>query len=267
MKVMFAIAMAISSVANSGLGADQNQFKRDYSNVSVVEREHLALKQALAGTIPQSNFELVPVTVTKGKNTLTFYVTPNYFTLGSDNKEVIMPFNFHSATKIAKRYQAILPTTKMVDLIYNAADIKLKPSTMKPGPRMASTSYILKHQKKIDKSLPQNYRGLLLAGHKKDTVLSNVLHKAKDRIAIYGWHRDSQSPIQPLSTWHWASYADYSHGIRLVDRTVVVNGKNWDIADVLNHHKLSQMLSYEGTVDVDALMSPETEKQRLVSNR
>ena len=45
------------------------------------------------------------------------------------------------------------------------------------------------------------------------------------KIAIYGWHRLNGAPIQPLSTVHGACYADYSHGIRLVSETVLVDGK------------------------------------------
>jgi hypothetical protein len=58
--------------------------------------------------------------------------------------------------------------------------------------------------------------GVLLAGHKKDLVLTRKLATRPNRVAIYGWHQLSGEPIQPVSTVHVAEYADYSHGVRLI---------------------------------------------------
>ena len=86
----------------------------------------------------------------------------------------------------------------------------------------------------------------MLAGHKKDVVLTNRLAAKADRIAIYGWHRDPGDPIQPLSTVHGARYADYSHGVRLVWNQVTIEGRQRSIYDVLHDPRLAPVLSYEG---------------------
>ncbi|SMF07784.1 hypothetical protein [Pseudobacteriovorax antillogorgiicola] len=248
--IMFSFSAYSKEASGSG-------FLVDTWDVHPAKRERLALDKAIQGEIPDFIFRMKPITVEEFGHRITFYVSPNYLALGSKDDFFLMPFNFISACKIAKHYNAVLPTPKMVDLIYKSADIKLKPATMKPGPSMIRNSYIKKHDQGIKASLVfQDYHNKLVAGHKKDTVLSNVLSRAKDRIAIYGWHQSESQTIQPLSIWHWANYADYSHGVRLVDRNVVVDGEFWDIADVLSMPEFAPLLSYEGVLAIDELMNP-----------
>ena len=47
---------------------------------------------------------------------------------------------------------------------------------------------------------------------------------------------------------HGACYADYSHGIRLVSETAVVDGKTRSVYDVLQDPVLSKVLSDEGPI-------------------
>ena len=91
--------------------------------------------------------------------------------------------------------------------------------------------------------------GLLTAGHMKDLVISTRLWSQPGRVAIYGWHRAADAPIQPLSTVHGARYADYSHGVRLVSQRVFVNGEPRSLFDVLADRRLSRLLSDEGPLD------------------
>ena len=55
-------------------------------------------------------------------------------------------------------------------------------------------------------------------------------------------------PIQPLSTVHENTYADYSHGVRLVSGTMVVDGVERPIAEVLQDPKLAGLVSDEGAI-------------------
>ena len=100
--------------------------------------------------------------------------------------------------------------------------------------------------------------GPLIAGHKKDVVLTNRLNQKKGRVAIYGWHRGMLRPIQPLSTVHRASYADYSHGVRLVSEVVLINGRPRSIYDVLEDPELAPVLTCEGVINglTDIMVSP-----------
>ena len=70
--------------------------------------------------------------------------------------------------------------------------------------------------------------------------------EAPGRVAIYGWHRRSGDPIQPVSTVHGATYSDYSHGIRLVARTAFVNGRAADLQDLLASDRYARILNPDG---------------------
>ena len=99
--------------------------------------------------------------------------------------------------------------------------------------------------------------GVLLAGHKKDVVISNRLDSHPGRIAIYGWHMANGQPIQPLSTAHGIEYVDYSHGIRLVSDVMLLNGEVTSVHKVLANARLAAVLSDEGPVASLARYIPE----------
>ena len=69
-------------------------------------------------------------------------------------------------------------------------------------------------------------------------------------MAIFGWHYPSGAPIQPLSIVHVDWYVNYSHGVRPVRRSVRVDGREMDYADVLRDAKFERLLSDEGPIAV-----------------
>ena len=80
--------------------------------------------------------------------------------------------------------------------------------------------------------------GTLVAGDKKDIVLTPQ-HAAKPgKVAIYGWHRTNGVAIQPLYLGHADSWADYSHGVRLVHQTAKLDGADKPIAELLADHAM-----------------------------
>ncbi|CAF5063335.1 unnamed protein product, partial [Rotaria sp. Silwood1] len=54
-------------------------------------------------------------------------------------------------------------------------------------------------------------------------------------------------PLNCLS--HDRYYKDYSHGIRLINRIVSVNGQWYDIYEVLRNNTLGNLISDEGPFD------------------
>jgi len=80
--------------------------------------------------------------------------------------------------------------------------------------------------------------GTLVAGHKKDVVICGKLAATPGKVGIYGWHTSAGKPIQPLYTGHADSWADYSHGIRLVQLGMEVNGTSTTVPKVLADPKL-----------------------------
>ena len=91
--------------------------------------------------------------------------------------------------------------------------------------------------------------GALVAGHKKDVVVTARLNTVTNKIAIYGWHRLTNGlAIQPLYLGHVAWWVDYSQCIRLVSQTMLVNGGKRLVADVLADPKVCGLISDEGAV-------------------
>jgi hypothetical protein len=76
-----------------------------------------------------------------------------------------------------------------------------------------------------------------------------LLQQNPGKVAIYGWHKSDGRAIQPLSTIHENTYSDYSHGMRMVSPKVIINGQVYNIETVLKDKDLSQLLSYEGTIN------------------
>ncbi len=219
------------------------------------KREALILNQVMAGNIPSFLRRLQPVTIKKtmpnGTRTeITLCVMPDYLAVGSNRDFLRIPMGMNAATTIAQRFGFVLPTPKIVDAIYAQTDEHLKPKPMTPGPKMSSTEYYSQHNRMVEqqrrtKRIPL---GSLLAGQKKDLVITNRLREKQGRVAIYGWQHPNGQPIQPLSTVHHAEYADYSHGVRLVSTTAYVNGDRRSLYDLLEDPKLASMISKEGGI-------------------
>lgn len=102
---------------------------------------------------------------------------------------------------------------------------------------------IIEGQRKLRKGL--------IAGIKKDVVISEKIVKdsKQNRVAIYGWHKLDGTAIQPLYTGHVNWYVDYSYGIRLIYRTIYVNGNPMDYIDVLKDKELKKLLCDEDDCD------------------
>jgi hypothetical protein len=188
----------------------------------------------------------VPIKITKGKNELTLYVSSDYLKQKDDSdSEYRISVGSKQAFTIARYFDSILPTTKLTNIIYNASDLKLDPKPMKPGPQMTSLSYIKEHSRIIDRQI-DGKKFEIVSGHKKDIVFSKRGIQKPDRIAIYGWHRGENDVIQPLSTIHGSSYADYSHGVRLIKNECQLNGQKCLVTNILNSPDLSSIITNEG---------------------
>jgi len=229
-----------------------SQFADSVSSADRPQREHAILDQLLEGNLPRFLRRLVPIKLNHESVDATIFVMPEYLAIGDDHDFLRIPMNLHTAAAIADRFNFVLPTKKMVDAIYDQSHCRFVPQPLPPGDRMTSTSYYRAHNDMIDKqSQARGFTpGALMAGHKKDVVLTNRLRSKRDRIAIYGWHRAVGDPIQPLSTVHGAGYADYSHGIRLVSKTVLIDGRPRPLSAILENASLATVLSDEGAIHV-----------------
>lgn len=233
---------------------DGTAFIGGLMNASGGTRDAAIVRAALQGNVPDSFRDLRPVRfqgmTAAGQAEITVCVTPDYLAIGSDRDSVRVPLGLAGALQVADAFDMILPTKRMVDAIYRQASVRVAPQPMPAGAQMSSTDYFLRHDRTVDAQLAQAGArdGLLVAGIKKDIVLTNRLGSAPGRVAIYGWHRTNGQAIQPLSTVHGASYADYSHGIRLVSRTAFLNGRSVDLSALLTNARYAGLLNDDGVL-------------------
>ena len=127
-----------------------------------------------------------------------------------------MPMRPQTAQAIADACDGSLITVKISDDIFAKAEVKLPPRPLTKDRDPAATFY--EHHRIIEEQRGGAALGLLVAGIKKDVVLTNRLRERERRVAIYGWHKPDGKPIQPLYVGHSDSHVDYSHGIRLMSR-------------------------------------------------
>ena len=241
--------------ARSSHALTGSQFADSVAVMDRQQRESAIRDEILKGNLPAFLRKLVQVDLhaqEPGGRILnaTIFVTPDYLAVGSDSDYLRIPMNLYTAASVAGRLGFVLPTRKMVDAIYSQSKFHFTPHPLEAGPRMTSTAYYRQHNRIIDEEeraagVPL---GSLVSGDKKDVVITNRLASNPGRIAIYGWQRADGRPIQPLSTVHGAAYADYSHGIRLVSRMVLVEGKLRSIYDLLYDPVFSRVLSDEGPI-------------------
>ena len=215
------------------------------------KREEVLLSEFKQGNLPEflRGFKTIRARATDSKgreHTAVYEVMPDYLAVGSDKDFVRTPLTPMTAQPIADAFGCSLPTRKMVNDIYEQAEVKLEPKPLTEKREAVET--FIQHNSIIEGQKAGKPLGELVAGIKKDVVITNMLLERPDHVAIYGWHKLDGTPIQPLTTVHINWYVDYSHGIRLVKRSMLVDGNPRDIRDVLADPELCVLLSDEGII-------------------
>jgi len=213
-------------------------------------REKAVLAELQRGNIPEFLRRFMPVHVEamaiNGVRVSAVYeVMPDYLAIGSDDDNVRMPMNPHTAQAFCDAFGLALPTRKVVDDVWRAATVKLTPEPMRQDRELPAT--FLRHHLLIQQQT--HLAGSFVAGHKKDVVITNRLQERPNRVAIYGWHYLNGLPIQPLTIVHAGWYVDYSHGIRPLRRRIVVDGKPLDYEEILRDPHLHVLLCDEGVIE------------------
>lgn len=211
------------------------------------QREPIAQQEILAGNIPPFLRKLIPVHTsitdsTGRKIRAVFYVTPDYLSIGNAKDWARVPLTPMTAQAIADSLHCFLPTRKMVNDIYTQATVKPEPV---PLYAFRDSAITFRHHHLIIEGQRKGQKGLI-AGIKKDVVSSGKI--TGRNVVIYGWHQLNGKPIQPLYGGHINWYVDYSHGIRLISRTIKVNGRRMDYREVLAHPVYRKLISDEDSV-------------------
>ncbi|MDE6352132.1 MAG: hypothetical protein K2K88_03175 [Muribaculaceae bacterium] len=229
-----------------------SQFITAATGMSAFERDSMAYKELCDGNMPQWLKTAVEINDTlydaSGHiHDVTFYVLPDFITIGSDDDFFRIPLLPTTAQKIADHFNASLPTRKISNLIHRFSDIKMTPHPMTPDETMTTLPVFVRHdsiiesqRKMFDKPL-----GSLIAGHKKDIVISYLLASNHGQLFIYGWHYTEGKAIQQLHYRHWDKYVDYSHGTRLVFDEVLIDGKKYSLKQILSDPNLYAIFSDE----------------------
>ena len=228
------------------------------------DRDELIVREILRGNFPEFMRHLVPITVTEKGNTIIYNVMPDYLCVGNDTDYVRVPISGPSAQRIADAFGMLLPTPKMSDQIYNQAKTKLAPKPLSGmsnlningknytnqqfmSNKMSDTDSFNYHNELIQEQLRGHKPGELVAGHKKDIVLSNDMQPGQ--LAIHGLHQKDGTPLQPGGgSKHDANYKDYSHGVRLVDNAANLNGQNVQLTVVLKNTKYAYLVNNDGVL-------------------
>ncbi len=217
----------------------------------LAEREAILLREFKQGNLPEFLRRFVTIKVkakdANGKErTVVFQAMPDYLSVGSDADFVRAPLTPMTAQSVADAFDCSLPTRKMVNDIAAQATVRLEPKPL--GEPRTTVETFIAHNSIIEEQRKGKPLGGLVDGIKKDVVITNLPADRTDHVAIYGWHQLDGAPIQPLTTVHVNWYVDYSHGIRLVKRAVLVDGQPKDIRDVLADPVLHPLLSDEGLI-------------------
>ena len=226
------------------------------TSLSPLELEQNLKNEILHGQIPTFLRRFVPVTVNgviDGRVVMaTLFVAPDYLAVGSNEDYLYTPLTPSIAQAVADKLHCCLPTPKMVDLIYQAATVKLAPSPIPPSAAMTTVPVFEEHNAMVKRQrnevIAEFPLGQLVAGNKKDVVVCARLAKQPGHVAIYGWHKLDGNPIQPLYLGHLDSWADYSHGIRLIANDIYVDGRKTTVQKILANPKLCVLLNNEGPV-------------------
>ncbi|MFZ2324125.1 MAG: hypothetical protein WAV89_10550 [Ignavibacteriaceae bacterium] len=137
------------------------------------------------------------------------------------------------AQRVCNNLNCTLPTKKMVDQIYTSAPCKLRPQPIPPSAEMITVPVFAQHNDSVKTLrfpvIPEYPHGTLVGGTNKDVIISNYIYQnlktnVPKPVVIYGWHQLNGVPIQPVYNGHSETYADYSHGIRLVLDSALVDG-------------------------------------------
>lgn len=229
------------------------------TDIDRFDRKKVITAALLAGNVPEhmrklNDFEFTFRDKEGEAHELKLYVMSDYLSVGDDESWLRIPMDPLMAWEIADAWGCVLPTTKMVTLIWEGAVQKVTPQPWGPpyDHTMMSTERYVAHDDRVSKTVQAaGYDPTrLLAGHKKDVVLTNVLMQKPKQVAIYGWHRANGKPIQGLYLGHVNHYADYSHGIRLVSHECVLDGNVIDIQQLWADDNLAVALSSEGSLTV-----------------
>ena len=222
--------------------------------------EDMTVSQILSGNVPSSlkKFRKIDYTVVlsdygqwSGKHKVEMWVLPDYLAVGNDQDFVRMPMGPLTAQRVADSLYCSLPTTFLSDRIDEVSEGRIEIFPFRPvGDRNMKPLCFEDSNNAINALMRSKGLkfGQFVSGLKKDVVLTTRLENEPEyyrHVAIYGWFHPDGHPQQPLFIRHGNFYSDYSHGIRLIYRTIKIDGKEYDLRKVLEDPFMFRIVSDE----------------------
>lgn len=204
----------------------------------------------------------------------TIEVMSDALMLGEPDDFLRINATMEGQQRIADLLILSMMTSKISDLVYFNAKVRIEPQTQSPDSNMSNTSRMLKHSQAVTKAILDSVNGAsiedvgsgrvgLVADVGKDWILSNKLFGKKSVAANYGWHTklksSSSGPFkcqgggsiwQNTGTVHNTKHVDYSQVVRLMSQTMTVDGKEMSFRQVATDPELCGLVSYEGPLKV-----------------
>jgi hypothetical protein len=173
-----------------------------------------------------------------------YLVSPDYLMIGNNKDYFRVPVTPALAQQIADDFHCFLPTSMLVDLIYQRSNPSLEPI---PLFAYRDSFVTFRHHHLMIEGQLKGKPKEIISGIKKDIIIcSEEMFKGKsNKVAIYGWHKPDGKPIQPVYTGHSANYVDYSHGARFIYRKIRVNGKIFDYQKMLSDSIMRHFITNE----------------------
>lgn len=197
----------------------------------------------------------LPVHSEHGEHRATFLVSADALRIGDAHDSVRINASARTTQRIADRLECALLTTRLCDLVWEQATVRIPPCFGAPDPTMANTSRMLAHHRRVEERVAG--RTGLIENVGKHWVLTNRLAGSRDRAANYGWydpgaaHRHGRHTLwQPLGLAHDLDHVDYSQVVRLVRQRCTVDGAERDLLEVMTDPALAGLVSSEGPLRV-----------------
>lgn len=224
----------------------------DITGLSENARDLKVETALVSGAMSSHLLVYVPVSFRKDGVDVTLQVSPDYIGIGVPGNFLRTPLPAKALQRVANAHGAVLPTARMVFLIYkalNAIRVGFKGFRPNVGESRNSTRLWVESNDNVE-ARRAGQQGLL-AGHKKDVVVGPTQVHRPDRVAIFGAWDTSGKMIQGLNvTSHSVGYCDYSQCGRLIKPVVTLNGVLWSMDDVFNHPTFRNLLTGEsGTLN------------------
>lgn len=229
--------------------APLSDFAARVASMSSSQYEAAVLAEVLAGHVPELFKTFVPVAVSLGGRSGTFWCTAVPLTVGPDAAPFHAPVSARLAQRVADHLGCFLPTRLMVDAIHAQANTRVPFQSVSADrglPRTFATSSAAIEQRRAG-------RGGLVSDYAKDYVLSTQRRNRLDKIAIYGAWRSDGTLVQPLAVPHAIPYYDYSQQPRFIGATVSVDGRAMRLVDALADPSTAPLFSAEGVLTGDLL--------------